>query len=156
MRKYCHQGESMPHSGFRQLNPACALRALAISFTLSFYSLSLSLPPPLRPPRRRTNVPLSAALAGFSIGHVFTPLQRDLTPPQHQPQLSLRPHRRQQRVQCQSSDHRIQIDVCLRDRATRLAPLGQLPALLQEGRRRHARLAHARHTALVSLIERFL
>ena len=33
----------MPHSGFRQLNPACALRALAIVFTLSFYSLSLSL-----------------------------------------------------------------------------------------------------------------
>ena len=35
----------MAHSGFRQLNPACALRALAIAraaaaFTLSFYSLS--------------------------------------------------------------------------------------------------------------------
>ena len=154
MRKYCHQGESMPHSGFRQLNPACALRALAIVFTLSFYSLSLSLPPPAP---RRTNVPLSAALAGFSIGHVFTPLQRDPSHPHPppQPQLSLR-----QSAQCQSSDRRLllrrQKDVCLRDRATRLAPFGQLPALLQEGRRRHARLAHARHTALVSLIERFL
>ena len=76
-----------PLTGFHQLNPACALRALAIAcrrrvhliLLLSLLTLSLSRR------RRFTHVPLSAAVAR----HVSTPLQRD----PRRPRLSLPWHR---------------------------------------------------------------